>query len=419
MLDNKITLIEGKINVDDIFRQIIYKENGGKDDQALYVCNLTDVMRKYYIWCEKMPRVKPFYAVKCNDDDNVLRVLAKLGTGFDCASKVEINKVLQFGVNSDRIIFANPCKPSSHIKHAAASNVSLMTFDSKIELEKIHLIFPEARLVMRIRCEAKKAQIPLGEKFGCDPIHEAPQLLKDAKNLGLTVVGISFHVGSGCLDPPAFREAIYSARKLFNYAMKLGYHMNFLDIGGGFPGNSGPDIGVFADVVNSALNDFFPVSPDDDQIEIISEPGRYFVSSAFTLGAMVHSKNEIRKTDGKVSHVKYYINDGVYGSFNPVISFQEVLKPYILSRYTDNGTNGEAKTSYQNCTIWGISCGGNDKICDKLTLPPITIGDVLVFRNMGSYTIPIASSFNGFPIARVLYFAETDSWKDLYETITD
>ncbi|GAB0098640.1 hypothetical protein DMENIID0001_144040 [Sergentomyia squamirostris] len=209
MMDNKITLIEGKIDVDAIFRQKLYKERGVADDQALYVCNLTDVMRKYYIWCEKMPRVKPFYAIKCNDDDNVIRVLAKLGAGFDCASKVEINKVLQYGVSSDRIIFANPCKPNSHIRHAAATNVSLMTFDSKTELEKIQLIFPEARLVLRIRCDAKRAQIQLGDKYGCDPIQEAPLLLKNAKNLGLTVVGISFHVGSGCLDPPVFRKAIH------------------------------------------------------------------------------------------------------------------------------------------------------------------------------------------------------------------
>ncbi|GAB0098637.1 hypothetical protein DMENIID0001_144010 [Sergentomyia squamirostris] len=189
--------------------------------------------------------------------------------------------------------------------------------------------------------------------------------------------------------------------------------MNFLDIGGGFPGNIGTNIDVFADVVNSALNEFFPLS--SDPIEIISEPGRFFVASAFTLGTTVHSKNEILNTDGKVSHVKYYINDGVYGSFSPIIHYQEVFQPYILCRYTDNGTNDEA--SEVNCTIWGISCGGNDKICDKILLPPISIGDVLVFTNMGSYTIPIASNFNGFPIARVLYFAECDSWKDLDEPI--
>lgn len=46
-------------------------------------------------------------AVKCNDMQIVLEVLAALGASFDCASKVEINKVLDLGVSpkSVSIIF--------------------------------------------------------------------------------------------------------------------------------------------------------------------------------------------------------------------------------------------------------------------------------------------------------------------------
>jgi ornithine decarboxylase len=60
---------------------------------GFYVCCLSDVIKKYDQWIEKMPRIKPFYAVKCNDDMVVLKVLATLGTGFDCATKQEIDKV--------------------------------------------------------------------------------------------------------------------------------------------------------------------------------------------------------------------------------------------------------------------------------------------------------------------------------------
>lgn len=40
--------------------------------------------------------ITDFPAVKCNDSPIVLDVLAALGTGFDCASKMEINKVILF-----------------------------------------------------------------------------------------------------------------------------------------------------------------------------------------------------------------------------------------------------------------------------------------------------------------------------------
>lgn len=98
------------------------------------------------------------------------------------------------------------------------------------------------RLVIRIRCDATKAQCQLGMKFGCDAVTEAPHLLKVAQSLGLDVVGVSFHVGSGCGDPPAFCRAIASARMVFNVGTSLGYNFHLLDIGGGYPGNKGSSI---------------------------------------------------------------------------------------------------------------------------------------------------------------------------------
>ena len=97
------------------------------------------------------------------------------------------------------------------------------------------------RLVIRIRCDAEKAQCQLGMKFGVS-VDDAPVLLTAARQLGLDVVGVSFHVGSGCMDPPVFRRAIASAEWLFSIAREIGYDFTLLDIGGGFPGNTGTSI---------------------------------------------------------------------------------------------------------------------------------------------------------------------------------
>lgn len=43
------------------------------------------------------------------------------------------------------------------------------------------------RLVVRYKCEAKKARYPLGGKFGCDPQAEAPALMLLAKALNMSV----------------------------------------------------------------------------------------------------------------------------------------------------------------------------------------------------------------------------------------
>lgn len=98
------------------------------------------------------------------------------------------------------------------------------------------------RMVLRIRCDAQVAQCQLGMKFGCESGTEAPRLLKLATSLGINVVGISFHVGSGCADPPVFRRAIAIARDLFDLGLSLGLDMSLLDLGGGYPGNTGSSI---------------------------------------------------------------------------------------------------------------------------------------------------------------------------------
>jgi ornithine decarboxylase len=71
--------------VEDIVRNTIIN---GNSEEAFYVVDIQDILRKHKNWLLKMPRVQPFYAVKCNSTPIVLELLASLGIGFDCASKV-------------------------------------------------------------------------------------------------------------------------------------------------------------------------------------------------------------------------------------------------------------------------------------------------------------------------------------------
>lgn len=57
-------------------------------------------------------------------------------------------------------------------------------------------------------------------------------------------------------------------------------------------------------------------------------------------------------------------------------------------------------------SIWGPTCDALDQVCETVLLPHLNIDDVIFFENMGAYTIPIASPFNGFPLPRVEYYIE-------------
>ena len=92
----------------------------------------------------QLPRVRPSYAVKCNDDPTIVETLAALGAGFDCASRGEIALALRAGVAPSDIIFAHPAKQPSHLHYAAARGVLRSTFDNEDELRKIAAETPGA-----------------------------------------------------------------------------------------------------------------------------------------------------------------------------------------------------------------------------------------------------------------------------------
>jgi ornithine decarboxylase len=122
-------------------------------EDTTFVYDLGNTVRLYRAWTAAMPRVAPFYAVKCNPQPALLRLLAALGAGFDCASKAELEAVMALGVPQDRIIFAHPCKRPLDLRFAAAAGVRLTTFDCEGELSKVQELWPTAELVLRLRCD--------------------------------------------------------------------------------------------------------------------------------------------------------------------------------------------------------------------------------------------------------------------------
>ncbi|CAI9603774.1 unnamed protein product, partial [Staurois parvus] len=110
-------------------------------------------------------------------------------------------------------------------------------------------------------------------KFGAT-LKTSKLLLERAKELNVDIIGVSFHVGSGCKDPQTFGKAVSDARYVFNMGAELGFNMHLLDIGGGFPGseNSWVKFEEVTSVINLALDKHFPANSG---VQIIAEPGRY------------------------------------------------------------------------------------------------------------------------------------------------
>lgn len=392
---------------------------GVHDESAFFAADLSAVYEAVEMWRNSPigSRVEIFYAVKCNPSPMVLHLLSLMGVNFDCASITEFAQVLALpsAPSPDRVIFANPCKPPSHIRAAQNAGVERMTFDNADELHKIKRVHPNAKLVLRILTDDSKSLCRLGLKFGA-PLDTCPGLLKLAKQLGLNVVGVSFHVGSGCKDPEQFADAIWRARKVFDMAKEAGFNLDLLDIGGGFERET---FAQMSEVVAENLTLYFP---EDKGVRVIAEPGRLLVSSAFTLATSIIARRRALEASAAPAEeggtdVMYYINDGVYGSFNCIMFDHQIVHPYPLT-LGNTLANPAARPAFppppnvalptdltvqlgydntERASVWGPTCDSIDCVREVVHLPRGTeVGDWLGWGEMGAYTLCAASTFNGF-----------------------
>lgn len=253
--------------------------------------------------------------MKCNPDPVVVKTLAILGCNFDCASRNEIRLVQELSKDLPRkpeIIYANPCKARAHLIEAVCKGVKMVTFDNVMEVEKCAAVSKKIELIMRIITDDRGSQCRLSSKFGA-PRQKWRPLLAAAKKHGLSVVGVSFHVGSGCRDATRYELAIKDAREIFDIAEReFGMKMKILDIGGGFPGETHSMWNPAVELDEEAENDkqegkpneveeeedrfmFFTeiaeqvapivdkLFPVESGVRVIGEPGRYFVAASATL----------------------------------------------------------------------------------------------------------------------------------------
>jgi ornithine decarboxylase len=300
--------------------------------------------------------------------------------------------------------------------------VDMMTFDNADELYKIARVHPRAQLIIRILTDDTKSLCALGIKFGA-PLVTVPGLLAKAKELKLNVVGVSFHVGSGCYDPSVYTDAISRARAAFDMGADAGYKFTLLDVGGGFEDTLFEQAATY---LTEAIDTYFP---DRSGLKIIAEPGRFYVSKAFSLAANIIARraplsepdfSEDETTDQPsvmcqclfphlLTFAKLtffvsadYINDGVYGAFNCILFDHQTAHPYVLSM--GGSFHVAASEPLHNSSVWGPTCDSIDCVCPSTRLPSaLRVGDWLGFDNMGAYTVCAASKFNGFELSKVIY----------------
>ena len=360
----------------------------------LFVVDHAELRRNYTTFKKYLPRVQAYYAVKANPNPEIVRTLFKVGASFDVASLPELRIVCENIKDLpakkrqqwiwDKIIYANPIKANETLAELDHYN-PLVTYDNAEEIRKIKKFAPNAGLALRLKVANTGAMVELSSKFGAAP-GEAVDLILAAAKAGLTVEGLSFHVGSQTTNFENYVQALNLAANIFKEAKERGYtKMNVLDIGGGFPAPYDSSVKPFAELahtVNLELDRLFP-----KEIQILAEPGRFMVATAGVAVSRIIGK-AVR--DGKLC---YYINDGVYHTFSGVI-FDHCH--YHLKAFKKGPT--------EICSVFGPTCDALDVVSMAEQLPAnLELGDLLYSENIGAYSHASSTYFNGFPPAEIIH----------------
>ncbi|KAK5613750.1 hypothetical protein CRENBAI_016642 [Crenichthys baileyi] len=405
-----IELLEGGVTLEDVIDGHICEQDQ-VEKSAFVVGDLGALMRQHTCWQSLMPQLQPYYPVKCNSSPAVIEVLASLGLGFVCSNKAEVSLVLEHGVPPENIILSSAFKQLAHIKYAAKNRIQHLVCENEAELSKIARLHPDAKLLLQLTTEAHAAETSMPFGFS---LKSCRRLLEMAKELGVQVVGAAFHIPSSCQDlQQAYTHTLSDARCVFDMGLALGFNMNILDIGGGFTGSEF-QLKQVESAVQPLLDAYFP---QRSGVQVLAQPGCFYVASAFTLAVSVIGKEVVTHCWDTLSQAEnnedteflYYMNEGVYGSFSHKLLGSSITIP---SAHKHALCAGEA---VYPSSLWGPSLDQLDQVVERCLLPELIVGDWLLFSNMGTCGLEEFSCASISSQLPVYYTIFTSDWYEMQE----
>jgi len=326
------------------------------------------------------------YALKANPHPIAIMQLWNAGVRhFDTASLGEIEAVKS--LLPDAIChFMAPVRLPGQAKAAFEKyGVTDFVVDSQSELDKLLAETgnpKKLRIFVRLVASLGGALLELSSKYGCRP-EDAAKLLKAIKASGAAPC-LTFHVGSQCLSPFSYAQAIEIAEQAKRLA---GVEIAAIDVGGGFPtayvGQEPPPYHWFFDMIKTALTNL-----GAKDLKVMCEPGRALVGQGISLVTQVVMRRDDR----------LYLNDGIYGSFDEqrFASFEADYPPTGITL----DAKGKARTlsgEKRPFRAYGPTCDSADVLPRPIMVPDsIATGDFVLFDAMGAYTVSSRSAFNGY-----------------------
>ena len=330
------------------------------------------------------------YSVKANSNLSILRLLARLGSGFDIVSAGELFRLQRAGAETKSIVFSGVGKSREEIREALRARIGLFNVESAAELEilasEASRAGSAAPAAIRVNPDVEAGghpHIATGHhthKFGIDWEHALPLYLKYRESRWIEWRGISAHIGSQILTLGPYRRALARLARYFRQLADAGIPLRYVDVGGGLGvryANEKPfSAADYAKTVTSILG---PLG-----CHLLLEPGRSIIAPAgVLLMRVLHTKENRGKTFVIVdAAMNDFIRPALYDAVHPITPAQRL--------------NG-ARAAKIRADIVGPVCESGDSFVQNWPMAKASAGDLLVLWGAGAYGFVETTNYNSRP----------------------
>lgn len=331
------------------------------------------------------------YSVKANSNLSILRLLAKMGCGFDVVSGGELQRVFHANRSSVKhVVFSGVGKTILEMREALRAGILLFNLESAPELETLSAcaakMRKEARIALRVNPDVPAQTHPYistglhQHKFGV-PIGEAPELYrKAAQSKYLKVAGVSVHIGSQIREFSPFSEALERVAELVRQLRDDGHKIEYVDAGGGLgidyagkPEEFAKSVAAYAKAIIQPLRDL--------EVKLLLEPGRSIVGPAGIL----------------VTRVIYRKNNGEKQFVIVDAAMNDLIRPSLYQAEHQIIPVKFENSALETVDVVGPICESGDFFARNRQQQTVAEGDLLAILDAGAYGMALASNYNTRP----------------------
>ena len=340
------------------------------------------------------------YAVKANYDPRVLAMIKDFGFGADCASGGEVRCAVEAGFDPAKIVYAGVGKKDSEIRYAIEQGIYALNCESLEEIAVVNEIAgslgKKVDIGLRVNPDIDPKTnhcIDTGQadsKFGIS----YEEILANAAAIqafpNIRVKGMHLHIGSQIRELHVFEYLCNKVNVIVENLEKLGFKLEFVDVGGG--------LGINYDV------------PENEPVPNFASVFAIINSHLRVGGKTVHFEfgRAIVGECGELITRVLYRKTTATGRKLVIVdsSMTELIRPALYGAYHNIENITSVSDKKDRYTIVGTACESTDVFDENITLPETVRGDLLTLKSAGAYGQSMASTYNQHPLPRSVYSDE-------------